>query len=67
MAVVARNMDIGEVFAKCLPISMIYVGKHLVWALEEDTPIPDTDVRSCYAGEVWDDSLPWLDDDVWIL
>ncbi len=67
MVIVARNMEIGEVVAERLPIAMIYVGRHLVWELTDNEPQPDSRSRSCYSGEVWDDSLPWLDDDVWTL
>lgn len=61
--------EIGKVFNGALPISQIYVGSNLVWEVET-TPIiipPTTDQQACFSGDIWDDTLPWIDEEVWKL
>lgn len=64
MARPVSTREIGEVLFQRLPISAIYVGKLLVWQIEEsDTP---TGSKACFAGGIWNDSLPWVDEEIWI-
>lgn len=57
------SREIGEVRLTRLPISAIYVGKLLVWQIEDDVP---TGAKACFSGITWDDNLPWVDDEIWI-
>ena len=61
MAALVGNREIGGVFVGPLPISYIFVGPNLVWGIT-DGPIG---VVSCFSGGYWDDSLPWVDTEIW--
>lgn len=58
MALFIGKQKPGEVFVGHLPVSMIFVGKHLVWIKSVS--------QSCYSGGIWNDNLPWLDEDIWL-
>lgn len=60
MAGYVGNIEIGGVYVGSLPISHIYVGQVLVWTLNAPTG-----VIACFSGGYWDDSLPWVDTEIW--
>ena len=60
--IIRLNNEIGEILVGNLPISAVYVGSSLVWTLDNDTVIIG---GSCFSNGIWDDNLPWLDDDIW--
>jgi hypothetical protein len=62
MAVFIGPHEMGEVFAGHFPVSMIFIGKNLVWPEEQPTP----QVKACFSGGIWDDTLPWLDEEIWL-
>lgn len=60
--IIRLNNEIGEILVGNLPISAVYVGSSLVWTLDNGTVIIGS---SCFSSGIWDDNLPWLDDDIW--
>ncbi len=62
MAGFIGNIEIGGIYVGSLPISYVYVGQNLVWGTDEGPTGP----ISCFSGECWDDSLPWVDTEAWL-
>ena len=58
MALFVGPQDTGEVFVGHLPVSMVFVGKNLVWSKLVS--------QSCFSGGIWDDTLPWIDEEIWL-
>lgn len=55
------KIDIGSVLVGKFPIQAIYVGSILVWS--ESSPQSGL---SCFSCGYWEDSLPWLDTEIWV-
>ena len=65
MAVFAGSIEIEEVYVGAFPIGVIYIGPNMVWQYEEVPPEP-TDRTACFPGGIWDDTLTWDDDEIWV-